>query len=301
MAGFQFDEQLVPGLANIDDFLLAESSTGLPIYRRFNPSRHLEKRFLFIDSGTLPQLAILKDIMKQFALRYAMLERFSLETMNAAIANQYSNSVFVAGRINWPRFSNTIVTSGFTSTALLNDPYDEMAEKLIFIRLLAAKDNANAHPFTASKYESLLPKILEVDTSDERSMLRFLRGLSREERRVFRSPMTACFGALPDEDVQRRNVSIALDNLAQIDVVGVRARSHEFLQMIENKLGLAIFETVQFDSFSDAATVSSMLKNIGLVEDLLDEDIALYSYACEAVDAALGNGASGDMLSGKVE
>lgn len=294
MAGFQLDESLIPDLASLPTFALIESETGLQVYRRFDPERHIEKKVALIETGAMPQIKLVRRAMMHFSMQYPMLDRYSLETVASALSHHYAKSVMATGRINWARFGGSMQSQDYFTTALLGEPYEDLAERILFLRMIAKRSDSHFVRSQLSRFEAVMPALLSMDVLDEKSVLTSFRGLTREQRRVLRSPMTATFGASPEEEIQRRNVSIALDNLAQLDVIGTKSRFLEFTGMVGDALGESIFENCELESLPESAAFADLLSRIGLVGDLLDEDIALYSFACEAITAAIGQfGADG--------
>lgn len=289
MAGFAIDEHMVPGLRDVNNFVLREASSNLPIYSRFDPEIHLERKLLMVDVGILPQLRTMQRMMDLFAISYPLVDRYSLETISWIFGRPYFRSTVVTGDVNWLRMASVIESSNFFSISLLRDPFEELAEKLIFLkRLIDQPANPVASPILA-KYEALLPTIRDLDLSDPKSLLAAMRNLDRPQRRSLRSPMTYALGATPDEELQRRNVSIALDNLARFSVVGVRSRFKEFASSVDASLGAPIFNGMQLHKLPQTEELASSLSKIGAVCDLLDEDIALYSFVQEAVEEALSS------------
>lgn len=278
MAGFQVDETLIPNLSELRDLTIVEASSGMPIYSRFDAERHMPRKLLMIEASAMPQVKLLRRLMAHFALQYPMIDRYPLETMATAIGHHYSNSIFVSGRVNWLRFSTIIQPQAYFTVALLGDPYDELAELLILIKLIGRRGVAPFGRYLSDRYETIVPAVSEMVLEDEKSILRNLRGLTREQRRLIRSPMTATFGALPDEELQRRNVSVALENLAQFDVVGTKSGFDQLAGLINGVIRVPLFPDEGLEMLNGATELGHRLRNIALVSDLLDEDIALYSF-----------------------
>ncbi|OOG63088.1 hypothetical protein B0E45_29785 [Sinorhizobium sp. A49] len=289
LAGFHIDEQYIVDLADQTELTIFEVQSGLPIYRRFNPQKHIEQKLLLMDVGAFPQIAMLRRLMVNFTQSYPVVERLSLETIGALLSLSYARSVFIAGQPNWMRHGALARERGFLTAALLRDPFEELAERLLFLANVAKLPTINTTNGAIARYFDLLPFVRAIDFSDEKSVLTSFRGLSSERRRLLRSPMTSIFGSTPDEELQRRNVAVALDNLAQIDIVGTRDQFGQFVSMLDEYLGISILAECELATIDGTAELTEILRGIGLVADLLDEDVALYSFACEAVEAAFAS------------
>lgn len=284
LAGFSIDEQMIPDLGELGEFTLSEASTGLPIYRRYNSAIHQHLKFMFIEVAAFPQVKIMRTLMPHFALRYPFMERCTLDTTNAVIAHNFSNSIFATGQINWPRHGSFAREKGFLTAAMVRDPFEELAERLLFLTYIAKQSSS---PPVGSTYSELLPLVTSTDLGDPRAILASFRKISPEQRRLLRSPMTALLGSTPDEDVQRRHVSVALDNLAQFDVVGTREQFRDFGVLADSLTGIDAFRSHQLEKLPGTDDLRARLHEVGLIADLLDEDIALYNFVNEAVRTGL--------------
>ncbi|OMQ42883.1 hypothetical protein [Ensifer sp. 1H6] len=288
LAGFQIDRSVIDDLSDIPQLTLVEVETNLPIFRRNVYGAAVAKKVLLMEVGTFPQVRMLKEIMGLFDLTYPAVERFSLETTSSIIGS-HAQSLFISGYPSWQRHGSLLRERGFLTAAILRDPFKELAERLLTLAHMKKwSKNASLHPIM--KHHAVLLDIVEnMDFQDEKSLLAAFRGLSPEQYNLLRSPMTAAFGCYPEEEVQRRNVSIALDNLSHFDLVGTRERLPDFSVVADTLIGVPVFGDVRLESLPGVAELAVILTKIGMIADILDEDIALYSFASEAVNAAIGD------------
>jgi hypothetical protein len=117
-------------------------------------------------------------------------------------------------------------------------------------------------------------------------MMKF-RAATPEQRDAMASPMTRVFGCGVDERPEHRHVSTALDNLGSVDVVGVRSRFGDFRALLSNVLDADIIGQDELEIFDKVREARDTLAQIGIVSDLLENDLNLYSYASEAVKTGL--------------
>ncbi|WP_426232317.1 hypothetical protein [Pararhizobium sp. DWP3-4] len=285
--GFHIDEQLLPGLRDEAILSIIEPDSGLQIYQRVPEEVVVDKKIFFLDPSAYPQIKILRKMMKNFKLSYPMVQRFSLETINSIFFNNYCNSILVFGQPNWQRHGSLAREKGFFNIALLRDPFEELAERLQFLIYLSKQDAQKTSGLFAQAYLPLSNFTEGMDVEDEKSILTAFRRLSADQRRLFRSPATSTLGATPDEELQRRHVTMALDNLAYFDVVGTRQYFNEFVSMIGAVVDGGIFPQTELETIPGVQNLAEKLRRIGLIADLLDEDIALYSFASSAVEMGL--------------
>lgn len=299
LAGFQIDASMVEDIANVPEMTLFETESNLPIFRRNVYGAAIGKKFVLMEIGALPQIKLLREAAQQFDLSYPAVERFPLETTTSIIGS-HSPSVFVSGRPNWQRHGSLLREKGFVTTALLRDPFDELAERLLTLAQIKRwSDSAATSPFI--KHHAVLLQIIDkIDFEDDKSLLSAFRGLSAEQYNLLRSPMTAAFGCLPEEEVQRRNVSIALDNLAYFDLVGTHENITEFSLLADGLLEASLFSQINIDMMPGMRELSATLARIGMIADILDEDVALYSFASQAVKEGLAGHMNDTMKQGRL-
>ncbi|NVD39799.1 hypothetical protein HT585_13105 [Ensifer sp. HO-A22] len=287
LVGFQIDGQLIPDLTHVSELTLAEVESDLPIFRRNANARSVQKRLLLMEVGAIPQVKLMRRVIDMFDLAYPVVDRFPLETVSSIIGS-FTSSLFVSGQPSWQRHGSLAREKGFVTAALLRDPFEELAERLIALVHMKKWSEKALGNSVFKRHATLLNIVDGLDLGSEKSLLGGFRKLSAEQYNLLRSPMTRAFGCSPEEEVQRRSVSIALDNLAQFDLVGTRERFGEFSILLDALLGAPIFEGAELQTLPGAPELALILANIGLVADLIDEDIALYSFAAEAVQSGLG-------------
>ncbi|PSS59515.1 hypothetical protein C6558_37935 [Ensifer sp. NM-2] len=291
-AGFLVDDRYVPDLAEVPEVTLIESDSGVTIYKRFDPQRHLPQKFLFIDASVFPQIKLIRSVMSFFTQSYPLAQRLSLETITGLLSLTNIKSIFICGSPSWQRHGDLAVERGFFTAALLRDPFEELAEKILFLtHSLTQPEGVRASP-AIERFEPLLPYLQGLKLDDSKEVLSAVRRMPPPVKALIKSPMTATFGAAPDEIVQRRSVSAALDNLAKISVVGLRSRYDLFTSMVDDYLGAPVLAYSELNSLPGVHDLAKRLSDIGIVADLLDEDIALYSFVEEAVVAGLKKEAS---------
>lgn len=289
LVGFDINKRLVSDLDKLDDVEIREAETRLLIYRRFQAGRNIEQKLFLFDCSLMPQRSILSAIGGNFTLNYANSERNSLETNISVITNPFSKSIFISGRSNLNRYSSVLKDKGFVRTALLREPLEELAERLLFLSLLA-KSATQLLPVYASDTESLIDFARDLPFNDAKGLNAAFRATTERQRHALTSPMTRIFGCDIGELPERRHVSIALENLATFDVVGTRERYGLFKELLADFLSANVLGDETPISFQSIQTVAAALSRIGLVTDLLDNDLALYSFVDEAISTGIEGG-----------
>lgn len=287
LIGFHIDTSLIPDLDAINDVAILEAQTRMPIYRRFQIERHLERKLMLFDSSLMPQRRILANVGRHFSLNYASSERYSLETMIVLINNHMAKSAFISGRSNFNRYTGYLVKAGYMRAALLREPFEELAERIMFLNLLAKSEAAHLLPNFVTGVESLVEFVRDLPLTDPKALLPAFRRLSDEQKLALASPMVRMLGCNVEETPERRHVPIALDNLASMDLVGSRDRYDAFHAMLTQLMGADILGGERPSMFTTVKEFAHSLSRIGLVADLLEHDLALYALANEAIEAGL--------------
>jgi hypothetical protein len=285
--GFLIDETILPDLAELQEFEIVAKDGRVPIYRRFQISRHLEKHLCYFDVAIMPQRRIQRALRDHFTLCYPQAQRYPMETLLALISNRSATSVAITGRPSFTRHVSSLRERGYMIVALLRDPYEELAERLVFINTLARSKAGHLLPFFLSDAPDLIEFASDMPFDDRKGMTGKFRAASPSQREALMSPMTRLFACATGEVPQHSHVSLALDNLASIDLVGVRSRFSDFRSVLATMLERDVLGVEKLDVPTNVTELRGMLSQLGIVSDLLEHDLNLYAHASQGVDAGL--------------
>jgi hypothetical protein len=297
LVGFEVSDRDIADLADIETIELLEAESGIPIYGRFLNGRHIEHKLFYFDCSVRPQKRIINAAAEHFTLNYSASERHSFETMIGVINNSRNKSIFITGRSNFNRYTALLHGAGFLAVAMLNDPFEELAERLLLLNLIAKSEAGHLLPTFFTGLEPLVDFARDLPFNNPKGLLAAFRGTTDDQRLALMSPMTKTFGCNIDEPPERRHVSIALENLASMDLVGVRGKFPAFRSLLAGLLGVDLFEENETVAYPSIRVLADSLSRIGLVTDLLEDDLALYSFTEESINIALpdqGGGAVQD-------
>ena len=288
MVGFKIDGGQIPNLVGEFELEIRDADTDILIYRRFNPAIHLAKKFAYFDFGIIPQRKIFNRIKTRFAMNYGNIGSYPFETIEFIIRINYSSSLLLSGRPSFMRHAGTLKEREFVLAALLRSPFEEMAERLLFLSLLARSNEPEKFELYTHGLQSLIPLAREFPFNDPSAMEKAIRQLTSEQRHLLRDPVTRTIACAPDETPKRNHVTQALDNFAGMDVVGTFDRFGDFKSMTADFLGLDVFGDVVPEKFPMVGIVADQLARLGTVQEMLENDLALYSFVEQALDAGLG-------------
>jgi hypothetical protein len=283
--GFDVNDSLVADLAELEDVALVESESRLMIFRRSRP-QHVGRKLIIFDASVMPQAKIMRQLAACFTHYHFHCERFSFETM-FVIIHSYKPSTLLYGRSSFNRYTADLNNAGFLRAALLQEPYMELAERLLTLKLVANRRFSNIESITG--LDRCLSFAQDLKLNDEKAMMQAFRRLDGDARDLLANPMTRMLACDLDASAQRRHVSVALENLATMDVVGVRAEFDLFRRMLAATVGADVVGDEPPVALDMVAELAQKLARIAVVEDMLDCDRQLYEFVRGAMAVAAEN------------
>lgn len=287
--GFRIGTDIVPDLAALPDVELLEAESRLPIYRRFQPGLDIERKLFLFDCSLIPQRRILNEIKNRFSIAHFNSERNGLETTIAIIANPGNKSMFISGRSTLLRYNDMLREKGFLRIALLREPHEELAERLYFLNFLTKEDTSGSFSMYTTGVKNLLDFARDLPFQDARALTSAFRGASEQQKRELMSPMTRVFGCDVDEPPSQGSVSVALERLSDFDLVGTRERFPLFKELLAATIGANIYGDEEPVGFQSVRALAADLARIGVVNDLLADDILLYRMVEESISDSLSS------------
>ena len=285
--GFFLDDSIVPDITNQSELEIVDAATGILIYRRNDISRHIQRKVVYVDSSIMPQNKVLRRLNSAFAMNYNFVEQYPFDTMACLINSIYMQSLVLTGRPYLARYAPHFKDSGFFTSVILNHPLEELAERILFIQLLGKSDAAHLLPTFTIGIEALVPFIQSLDLENDKALALAFKGVKDDARAALSNPMTRIMGCNAGEEAERRHLNLALDNLSAIDIVGLRSQFKTFRDILSVLLGGDIVGDGYIGISSTVEALASRLSRIGSVKNLLEFDLALYSYAEDAVQEGL--------------
>ena len=281
--GFELDDALIPGLAGEVDLEIRELQSQLPIYRRFNPARQISCKLLLVEGSIIPFTRSTDGIKRAFTLPYAENQSLTQETIDTIAGIGYSSSILMTGRAQVSPHLARFKQAGFLSACLLRDPFEQLAEKLLFANHLQRHAAAALAPFATGL--APLGDFVRDFNFDEDWMDVAFRRATVTHKTLLRDTLVRMLGCDGDEKITRMAVSRALENLSEMDVVGTRERFGEFRTMLDACLGMDVLDAPP-EAPPAVREIGLRLSRIGIVQDLLENDLTVHRYVIEALDTA---------------
>ena len=289
MIGFCIDEQVVPGLQErLDELEFRTGDSGILIYRRQQEQKHLNIKLFRFDLQVMPDVQAELRFGRRFALTYTNVERYAHETMFGIINNQVATSLYLSGRPSYQRNEQLLRERGFKVITVLRDPYEDLAERLIFMRF-AMSPNATS---SASDYTYGLDPLKEIVTGirfdDINSLRTVFRNLDDAQRKALSNPLVRTLTCSMDEEPRTSHIEMSLSKLSRMDLVGTRSRYDDFRSILTEIAGADILEDHQPPTLNWVKQAADVLSEVKLVRSLLAIDVSLFELVKQALDEAIG-------------
>src|ERR1044071_8802162 len=138
LAGFVLDEASLPGIDQLEDLELRDAASRLLIYRRFRANAHVGKKVFLYSLSAMAQTHVDEYLSQHFAQSYFAVERHSFDTLFSIFNNHFAKSIFISGRPRYFRYEQLWRDKEYAVGALLCDPYEDLAERLLFVRFASS-------------------------------------------------------------------------------------------------------------------------------------------------------------------
>lgn len=284
--GFTLTTNDIPNLAELSDLEIFDVETGVLVYRRPRPL-DVQKKILRLEFGLFPLWQMDQVLGISFQYFAKGIETYGRETVTQLFLLDHVNSIYLSGRILYRNYAY-YVESGFQTVMILQDPYHELAERLLVLSKinkfggahLGLRDNLGLKA-TMDYAEQLATQGLL--TGDAKALAQGLHRMPDEVAATLANPYVrqmTC--STPDAMPTGAAVASALDMLASFAVVGLRHESDNFLDAVAELVGISPASLPSLPQFSTVPPLAEMLKKTRKVDMLLEKDLELYHYVVEA-------------------
>lgn len=285
MAGFLIDEKVIPDISEIRNGLeIRELESNVLIYRGFQSGQHIEKKLFRYEFSAMPSRRLDLQLASHFNLYYLAMERHSYDTSFGILNNAASRSVYATGRPSYQRYEQLLRERGFKVVALVRNPYEEMAERLLFLAYVQRPESPAFMREYITGNESLLGMVGNIDFSNPDSVASAFNVMTDEQRATIANPVVKVLACNLDEPARRSHVEIALHKLSTMDMVCLRSRFDDFSAMLTDVMGADLVGDYKPHDLEAVHTLANQLSQIKTARDLIALDYDLFSYTEEAIN-----------------
>ena len=283
--GFTIDSRLIGALTESDDLELFDAETNILVYRR-HKHEHINKKLVRIETHLFPLWGIDAVLEKRFQYSARAIENYGRETITQLFLLNDINSIYLGGKILYRNYAHSI-ESGFETIIVLQDPYEELAERL----LVLSKIRSVKGTIIDARERAALAPVIEfaenLPIQDEKAFKRAIRRMPDNVVTHLVSPLVRQLTvAAPDDMPGGGAVAAALDVLAGATIVGDRAESASLADALGELLEIDANSIPRTPRFATVPPLAQFLREIREVEAMLEADLELYHYIQTATKKA---------------
>ena len=281
--GFQIDEGMVPGLADLADLEIIDAATELLVYRR-QPAPDLISGATFrLETHLLPLWRLDEVFAHSFQYWYKGIDRFGRETATQVFCLDKS-SIYASGRLLYKNFEYYLAKD-VRCYAAIRHPFEELAERLLVLQNVGTRAEQLLGARDALIFEAAIAFASELKTMDDAGLKRAFRRPPPDAIAALSNPLTRQLTTnTPGEMPTSGSVAAALDVLSSFDVVGLRADETKFVDALSAATGLPAAAFPPLTEFSRVRELGQRLRGVGHCEDFLEKDLELFHHVSSAFE-----------------
>jgi hypothetical protein len=275
--GFSIDTSVLPDLRDLSDLELSDAETGVLIYRRPHQG-HIQKKLLRLETHLFPLWTLDKAIAPRFQYFARGIESLGRETVTQLFLLNHVESIYLSGKILYRNYSY-FSEPEFQTLVMLQDPYEEMAERLLVLSMIRRAGSEYLGMRESASLEPAIEFAESLPFRDEKALRRALRQMPQSVAALLANPLVRQLTtSTPDEMPGGGAVAAALDILANSVLIGLRHEPAKFLQGLAELLGIEAEALPPLPNFATVPPLAGLLKSSGEVDVILEKDIELYRY-----------------------
>ena len=286
LCGFNIDDALVPDLAGYADLSITEADSDILVYRRPVPTAIPDLNLFRLETHLLPLWRVDDALKARFQYWYKSIDRFGRETSTQVFCLNAGTSSYVSGRLLYKNYE-FYLSKGIKTVALLRDPYDELAERLILLKNIGARAEEVLGARDAITLAPVIEGLADYDLDHEAFPKRFFRRAPDEVLVPLANPLVRQLtAATPDEMPNHASVAAALDVLSSFELIGLRSNAAEFGSGLAEILGVPEGEVPPVSEYGRVTQLGARLRGNATVESVLEKDLEMFHFLTHAFSSA---------------
>jgi hypothetical protein len=264
------------------DLELFEVETGILIYRRRPHGTFVNLNVFRLETHLLPLWSLDDSLDGKFRYWYKGIDRFGRETSTQVFCLNNCISSYVSGRLLYKNYE-FYLAKGLMTVALLRDPYDELAERLLLLNMIGDRNEELLGARDALTFEETIAFVAQLQTFEDDELKRCFRRLPNSVMSTLSNPLVRQLTAnTPDEMPNASSVAAALDALSTFTIVGLRSDAGHFIAAIADMVGGEATDLPTLDEYPRVRQLGEKLRQIRSIEGFLEKDLDLYHQIATA-------------------
>ncbi len=281
MCGFVIDEDMIEGLADIDDLEIVEADSGVMIYRRPQPT-HIPRKILRLETHLFPLWRLDNAVRDIFQYSAFNIDQHGRETTAQMFALNQVGSAYLSGRLFYRSYAQYADTE-FKTVLILHDPYEEMAERLLVLRNIEKVGAGTLGLRDAMGLKPVIDFAAELPVGDEKALGRTLRRMPDDVAVALANPVVRQLtSSTPNEMPNSAAVASALGLLASFEIVGLRREPETFVAALAELFDIEPDLLPDIPTIPSVASLAEALRRTRAVDELIDSDLELYHHVSAA-------------------
>lgn len=282
LVGFRISRDQIPDIVSMHDLTIVDAATGLTIYRRFAPERHLKKKIFRVETQLLPQSNLDYSLRPHFQFFADRIEQYGHATAVQMFLLLNQPSVYLSGRVlvqNLKQFFE----DEFISVVSLRNPFYELAIRLLTVSQPQAKSKKWLSDRDNIIFEPAFDYFSGLDMRDEKSVRQKLNAAPKDVLALFQSPFIHQFVAKsPTDNIGRDGIVTALNVLSEFSLFHAKESSSELANDLADLLDLPRQSISMSTTAPVFDAIADMLSSITWLEQLLENDLIMYHFVQQA-------------------
>jgi hypothetical protein len=286
VCGFVLDENNCPGLAAANGLEVFDADNNLLLYRRRPDTGIIDRKLFRLETQLFRSAAVDDLLLTRFHMGYSALDLHPEETIRSILVLPFAQSIYASGRIFWRVWEPLLRDRGYLVGALLRDPFHEMAERLLILKLASSSQGASIIDAVGPVVEAAAGHLRNIDLKDYATLEALLAAAPIELKAILYNPLTYQLTARNAFDPPPMPAAaVALESLADMDAVGLRSDPAPFFEIVSAMLDLP--EGLAEASLATSNTViqwADFLRDRPAVRKLIEMDIEVYQTAAGIIE-----------------
>lgn len=242
-------------------------------------------RLFNLETQTFPAYNLARHLSPQLEMIYSNAEMVGEET-NTHLLHLAFESILISGTLLYRLYEPMMKTREFRRCILLCEPRREIAARLLRAKTLAAEGGPPDGWKTLGQ-RRLIDAVGDADLTDAASLGRALKRLSDSDFFALANPtIRKLVAKTHDAGLDKHHVGLALDSLAEFDVVGFGDRISVYAEGLEALLGCEGLPRGADEDPPEMKAILAALASCRPAAELVNLDTALYDLASAAFEKA---------------
>jgi hypothetical protein len=286
ICGFALDESNCRGLATANRLEIHDAETNLLLYRRRPKGGLIDKKFFRLESQLFRSVVVDDALEPRFQMAYPALELQSEETMRAIMTIQFSQSIYISGRIFWRFWEALLRDRGYMVGTLLRDPFLELAERLLILKIASSPEADRIADAVGPEVQAAAAHFRKIDLRDISAVEAGLQSPPLELRSILYNPLTHLLTAAnPFDPPANPPTAVALESLADMDAIGLQQDTSSFFEQLSGILEAS--QTLSVEAVPTSSTVvqwADALRERPAMRRFIEMDVVVYQTAVDIVE-----------------